>query len=44
MSVPVELSSDEFPMSLQIIGHRFDDPGVIGLALPVEEVLGFKYR
>jgi aspartyl-tRNA(Asn)/glutamyl-tRNA(Gln) amidotransferase subunit A len=44
MSVPVEISSDGLPIGLQIIGHRFDDAGVIGLALTVEEALEFKHR
>ena len=44
MSVPAAVSSDGLPIGLQIIGHRFDDAGVIGLALTVEQAVGLKYR
>jgi aspartyl-tRNA(Asn)/glutamyl-tRNA(Gln) amidotransferase subunit A len=44
LSLPIGLSSEGLPMGLQIVGGRFDDPGVIGLALVVEKIVEFNFR
>jgi aspartyl-tRNA(Asn)/glutamyl-tRNA(Gln) amidotransferase subunit A len=44
MSVPGALSRDGLPLGLQIIGRAFDEQGVLGAGLAIEERAGFTAR
>ena len=44
MSVPAMLNADGLPLGLQIVGKPFDEQGVLGVALAIEQRAGFAAR
>ncbi len=42
ISVPIGLDRDGLPLAVQVVGRRFDEPGILRVARSIEQLTGWK--